>query len=167
MAQHSTARHPEVQDVTEEMWTEINDILESYRQKPGALIPVLRKCQDVMGYLPTDILEHISEGLNVPRSEVFGVTTFYALFSRYPKGRHTVKACMGTACYVRGIKEAVRRITEVYGVRFGETTQDRRFSLESVRCLGACGLAPVVVVDQDTQGAVTADKIEAILEKYE
>jgi len=158
--------HPGVRDITPGMWREIDGILTRYRNKSGSLIPVLRKCQDVVSYLPPELLEYISEGLNVSRSEVFGVTTFYSLFSMVPKGRHTIKACMGTACYVRGIKETIRRIEELYGVHFGETTPDRRFSLESVRCLGACGLAPVVVVDHDTQGGVTPDKIQTILERY-
>jgi NADH:ubiquinone oxidoreductase subunit E len=101
-------------------------------------------CQEIVGYLPVELIDHISLGLNLSRSEVFGVASFYSLFSMQPKGRHQVKVCMGTACYVKGIKEVIGRIENQYQIRQGGTSEDRRFSLEAVRCLGACGLAPVV-----------------------
>ncbi|MFP4474453.1 MAG: NADH-quinone oxidoreductase subunit NuoE [Desulfatibacillaceae bacterium] len=159
--------HPEIEDVTPEMWEAVDQIIEEYKDRAGALIPVLRRSQDTVGYLPRDLLEYIARGINVSRADVFGVATFYSLFSLTPKGRHTIKVCEGTACYVRGIKEIVNLIKSNYDVPVGGTTEDRRFSLESVRCLGACGLAPVIVVDQDTHGIVTPDKIENILERYE
>jgi NADH:ubiquinone oxidoreductase subunit E len=112
-------------------------------------------------------MDYISLGLNISKSEVYGVATFYSLFSMTPKGRHTIRVCMGTACYVKGIKETVERIRTEYKIGFGETTEDRRFSMESVRCLGACGLAPVVVIGQDTHGDVKADNILNILNQYE
>jgi NADH-quinone oxidoreductase subunit E len=159
--------HPPHADITDEMWTKIDEIISANRDIPGAVITVLRECQDVVGYLPIELIDYISYGLNLSRSEVFGVASFYALFSFVPKGRHLVKVCMGTACYVKGIKEVISRIGNQYQLKEGGTTEDRRFSLEAVRCLGACGLAPVVVVDQDTYGAVKADKIIDTLEKYE
>lgn len=154
-------------DITEEMWDEIDDIIAENRPKPGSVIAVLRQCQDAVGYLPVELMEYIAEGLNLSRSDVFGVATFYALFSMEPKGRYTVKVCTGTACYVKGIKEVIARICNQYGLEEGGTDEERRFSLEPVRCLGACGLAPVMVVNADTHGDVSSDKVIEILEKYE
>jgi NADH-quinone oxidoreductase subunit E len=149
------------------MWEKIDAVIAANRDKPGSVIGVLRKCQDIVGYLPTELIDHISYGLNLSRSEVFGVASFYALFSFVPKGRHKIKVCMGTACYVKGIKEALTRIENQYRLKEGGTTEDRRFSLEAVRCLGACGLAPVMVVDEDTYGDVKADRVIETIEKYE
>ena len=158
---------PEHSDITDEMWSKIDAIITSNRDIPGSIIGVLRECQDIVGWLPVELIDYISDGLNLSRSEVFGIVTFYALFSLTPKGRHQIKACMGTACYVKGIKEVISRIGNEYQLKEGCTTEDRRFTLEAVRCLGACGLAPVVVVDQDTYGDVKADKVIDVLEKYE
>jgi NADH-quinone oxidoreductase subunit E len=160
-------QHPQHPDIQDDMWTQIDEIIAANRSVPGSVIGVLRECQDVVGYLPVELIDYISNGLNLSRSEVFGVASFYSLFSFEPKGRHVIKVCMGTACYVKGIKEAVSRIENKFGLKEGGTSEDRRFTLEAVRCLGACGLAPVVVVDQDTYGAVKADKVIETLEKYE
>ncbi|UCF91212.1 MAG: NAD(P)H-dependent oxidoreductase subunit E [Desulfobacterales bacterium] len=159
--------HPEHPDINRDMWAKINVIIETHRDVPGAVIAVLRECQDIVGYLPVALIDHISLGLNLSRSEVFGIASFYALFSMVPKGRHRIKVCMGTACYVKGIKEVISRIGNELHLEQGCTTEDRRFSLEAVRCLGACGLAPVMVVDHDTYGDVKADKVITMLEKYE
>jgi len=159
--------HPEHSDITDEMWSKIDEIITGNKAIPGSIIGVLRECQDVVGWLPVELIDYISDGLNLSRSEVFGVASFYSLFSLTPKGRHRIKVCMGTACYVKGIKEVISRIGNEYHVKEGCTTEDRRFSLEAVRCLGACGLAPVVVVDQDTYGDVKADKVIKTLNKYE
>ena len=161
------AFRPQQDDITEEMWTQIDDIIAAHRDQGGAVITVLRECQDVVGYLPVELIDYISQGLNISPSEVFGVASFYSLFSMQPKGRHTVKLCLGTACYVKGIKEVLSRIKNKYKVEEGGTTEDRRFSLEGVRCLGACGLAPVMVIGADTHGDVTSDTIIDILEKYQ
>ncbi len=160
-------QHPQHPDIQDDMWTQIDLIIAENRNIPGSVIGVLRECQDVVGYLPVELIDYISYGLNLSRSEVYGVASFYALFSFEPKGRHLIKVCMGTACYVKGIKEAVNRIENKFGVKEGGMSEDRRFSLEAVRCLGACGLAPVMVVDQDTYGDVKADKVIDTLEKYE
>ena len=160
-------QHPQHPDIQDDMWTQIDLIIAENRDIPGSVIGVLRECQDVVGYLPVELIDYISYGLNLSRSEVYGVASFYALFSFEPKGRHLIKVCMGTACYVKGIKEAVNRIENKFGVKEGGMSEDRRFSLEAVRCLGACGLAPVMVVDQDTYGDVKADKVIDTLEKYE
>ena len=154
-------------DLTPELMTNVDDIMDRYRDKPGCLIPVLEECQETVGYLPVELQEYISIGLNVPGSTIYGVVTFYSFFSMVPKGRHTIKVCLGTACYVRGTKDIMKRLTGEFKLEVGQTTEDRRFSLEAVRCLGACGLAPVVVVDEDTYGGVRPDKVPDILNKYE
>jgi NADH:ubiquinone oxidoreductase subunit E len=157
-------QHP---DITEEMLVKIDEIIQSNKMKPGSVIAVLRRCQNVVGYLPVELIDYISLGLNLSSSEVYGVASFYSLFSMVPKGRHLIKVCMGTACYVKGIKEVLSRIGNTYQLEEGGTTEDRRFSLEAVRCLGACGLAPVVVVNEDTYGAVSSDKVIDTLESYQ
>ncbi|QTA88162.1 complex I 24 kDa subunit family protein [Desulfonema magnum] len=159
--------HPYHPDITENMWEKINEIITANRTKSGSVIPVLRECQNIVGYLPAEMMDHISRGLNLSASEVFGVASFYSLFSMEPKGRHTIKVCMGTACYVKGIKEVIGRICDQYQLKEGGTSQDRRFSLEAIRCLGACGLAPVSVVDEDIYGHTSSKSIIDILEKYE
>ncbi len=161
------AVHPEHPDITDEMWKQIDSIIQTNRPIAGSIITALRECQDVVGYLPVQLLDYISEGLNLPASEVYGVASFYSLFSMTPKGRHTIKLCLGTACYVKGIKEVMNRIENTYAVKEGGTSEDRRFSLEGVRCLGACGLAPVMVIGPDTHGDVKSDNIIDILETYE
>jgi NADH-quinone oxidoreductase subunit E len=158
--------HPSHPDINDEMWTGIDAVIDRNKRVRGAVITVLRECQDVVGYLPVELLDYIGQGLNLPSSSVYGVASFYSLFSMVPKGRHTIKMCLGTACYVKGIKEAMSRIENEYQVSEGGTSEDRRFSLEAVRCLGACGLAPVMVVDQDTHGDVSSNKVIDILEKY-
>ena len=162
----TTDLRPSVPDVTDTMWPRIEEIIARNRSIPGSVITVLRECQDIVGYLPVELIDHISEGLNLSRSEVFGVASFYSLFSMQPKGRHQIKVCMGTACYVKGIKEVMSRVENEFQLKQGSTSEDRRFSLEAVRCLGACGLAPVMVVGQDTFGSVKADKVIQILDKY-
>lgn len=159
--------HPEHPDITGQMWEQIDKIIEDHQHIPGAVIAVLRKCQNIVGYLPPDLINYISKGMNIPSSTVYGVASFYELFSFVPKGRHTIKVCMGTACYVKGSREVVNRIRYLYHIKEGETSEDRRFSLESVRCLGACGLAPVMVVDGDTYGNISPDQIFKILENYQ
>jgi len=166
MKLHLDGARPDESDITAAMWERIDGIIAGYKGKPGASIPVLRKCQEAVGYLPRPLIDYIAQNMDLARAEVYGVATFYSLFTLQPKGRHCIRACEGTACYVRGIKEVVGRIRDTYRVGIGETTEDRRFSLESVRCLGACGLAPVVVVDQDTHGAMTPEKISRVLETY-
>jgi NADH:ubiquinone oxidoreductase subunit E len=161
------AFHPNHPDITEEMWNRIDGIVSQNRGVPGSVIGVLRECQDIVGWLPIELIDYISNGLNLSRSEVFGVASFYALFSLQPKGRNRVRVCMGTACYVKGIKEVITRIENHYQVQQGSTSSDRRYSLEPVRCLGACGLAPVMVVNSDTFGNMKPDKVIQILDKYE
>jgi len=161
------AFRPEHPDIETAMWDRIDAIIAENRTIAGSVIAVLRRCQEVVGYLPVELMEYIAAGMNLSRSDVFGVASFYALFSFEPKGRHTVRVCTGTACYVKGIKEVIARISNEFDVEEGGTSPDRRFSLEGVRCLGACGLAPVMVVGSDTHGAVSSDKVIKILNRYE
>ncbi len=162
-----SSSRPQHEDITDDMWDQVDDVITTNRPVAGSVITALRECQDIVGYLPIDLINYIGAGLNLPRSTVFGVATFYSLFSLEPKGRHTIKVCLGTACYVKGIKEVVDRIRSEYQIEEGGTTEDRRFTLEAVRCLGACGLAPVAVIDEDIHGNVKAKEIVSIIERYE
>lgn len=153
--------------LTPEVMVKVDELIDHYRNRQVNLIPVLEECQDIVGYLPVELQEYIGRGLNIPGSTVYGVATFYSYFSMVPKGRHVIKVCMGTACYVRGIGEVLNRIKSLYNLEVGATTEDMRFSLEAVRCLGACGLAPVIVIDSDTHGGVSPDQISEILSRYE
>ena len=154
-------------DLTPELISQVDEIIDRFRTKPGSLIPVLEECQRIVGYLPVELQQYIGQGLNLPGSTIYGVVTFYSFFSMVPKGRHTIKVCLGTACYVRGTKNIIKRLKDGFGLEVGQTSEDRRFSLEAVRCLGACGLAPVVVVNEDTHGGVRPDKVGDILDLYE
>lgn len=162
-----TRAHPEHPDIDTGMWQAVDRIIAAHRGTPGALITVLRECQDVVGYLPPPLLDEIGRGMNLPASTVFGVASFYSLFSMTPKGRHKVRLCLGTACYVKGIREVLQRVRDRYELVEGGTSTDRRFSLEAVRCLGACGLAPVMVVDRDVHGDVSVEKVVEILDRYQ
>ena len=139
-------------------------IIAAHKDAPGSLITVLRLCQDIAGYFPPGLITRVADKMNLPVSQVYGVVSFYSLFSLEPKGRHSVRVCTGTACYVRGAREVLDRVERRFGVKAGGTCEDGRFSLEPVRCLGACGLAPVMVVDGDTHGKVTPDLACEILE---
>ena len=154
-------------DLKPELISKVDAIIAQYKGKPGSLIPVLEETQGVVGYLPVELQEYIARGLNVPASTVYGVVTFYSFFTMLPKGRHTIKVCMGTACYVKGIGEVLNRLQGAFKLEPGKMSPDRRFSLEVVRCLGACGLAPAVVVDTDTHGGMTPERIVDVLNRYE
>ncbi len=167
MLEPAAALYNQNSDLTPEVMAKVDEIIAARKDMPGCLIPVLEECQGVVGYLPVELQEYIAQGVNIPGSTVYGVVTFYSFFTMVPKGRHTIKVCMGTACYVRGIGEVLNRLQSAYDLEVGATTEDRRFSLEAVRCLGACGLAPVVVVDENTHGGVTPDTILSLLEAYE
>jgi NADH:ubiquinone oxidoreductase subunit E len=154
-------------EITDEMWQGVDAIIERYKGKPGSLIPVLEECQNMCGYLPLELQERISKGLGIPGSTVYGVVTFYSFFTMVPKGRYTIKVCLGTACYVRGGKVNLDCLRDELDVEVGGTTRDLRFSLESVRCLGACGMAPAMVVDVDTYAQVGKGNVMKILERYQ
>lgn len=143
------------------------DILKPYKQNPkGSLIPVLQQAQDVYGYLPQEVLEGIASELSIPVAEVFGVVTFYAQFHLNPRGKNIVRVCQGTACHVRGGASILEAVSRHLDIKSGETTKDLNFTLETVACLGACGLAPVMMVNDHTHGRLTPDDIPGILDSY-
>lgn len=150
----------------EEKEARVAAILEKYRGHPEELIAVLHQIQEIYGYVSREMQIRVAEALNIPASEVSGVVTFYALFSTKPKGRHQIKVCKGTACYVRGSERVLERISRELGVKAGDTTDDGEFSLEVVRCLGACGLAPVIMVDGDVHARLETDKVSRVLASY-
>jgi NADH:ubiquinone oxidoreductase subunit E len=141
-------------------------ILDDYRETPGALIPVLQIAQKLFGYLPESVLRMTSEKLDKPYSEVAGVVSFYSFFSTTPRGKNLIRVCLGTACYVRGGKEVLDALKKQLKIDVGETTDDRLFSLDVGRCFGACGLAPVIMVNDDVHQRVKPSKIPAILGNY-
>lgn len=145
---------------------ELQEIIEKYKDTRGALIPVLHEAQELYGYLPLSVQKKISEGLNVPLSEIYGVVTFYTQFSLKPKGEYKVSVCLGTACYVKGSKQILEKLQEKLGINVGDCTEDGKFSLDACRCVGACGLAPVVMINDDVYGRLTPDDVEKVLEKY-
>ena len=153
--------------VSEEQKAKVREIIEHYRGRPGVLIQVLHEAQQVVGYLPREIQTMVAEGLGVPLSEVYSVVTFYALFSLKPKGRHQISVCKGTACYVRGAEDILKKLEQDLGIRAKDTTSDGKFSMEVVRCMGACGLGPVVRVDDDIYARMKPDKLKDILAKYD
>ncbi len=144
----------------------LQEIIEKYKDSRGALIPALHEAQDLYGYLPMSVQKKISEGLNVPLSEVYGVVTFYAQFYLKPKGKFRISVCLGTACYVKGSNLILDKLQEKLGIHVGDCTEDGKFSLEACRCIGACGLAPVIMINDDVYGRLNPDDIEGILEKY-
>ena len=167
LARSSEEKRQELQEFSPEDLDVVDAIIERHRSKPGSLIPVLEEVQETIGYLPKAIQRKVALGVNIPFSEVYGVVTFYSFFTMVPKGRHTVRCCLGTACYVRGGGKNLDRLSGLLKVEQGQTTEDRRFTLETVRCLGACGLAPVMVVDEDTYRQAKPSKIPDILNSYE
>jgi NADH:ubiquinone oxidoreductase subunit E len=151
----------------EEVYLKLEETIAQHKGKPTELIMALHKAQNLFGYLPKKAQELISERLNVPISTVCGVISFYSFFSTVPKGRHTVKVCLGTACYVRGGQQTLQKVEKELNTKVGSTTDDRRYSVDIVRCIGACGLAPAVLVDKDVYGRVKSTKLMDILGKYE
>ncbi|MCR4411943.1 MAG: NAD(P)H-dependent oxidoreductase subunit E [Thermoguttaceae bacterium] len=150
-----------------ELLAQLDDVLQEYRGVRGALIPVLQIAQAMFGYLPESALKKIALALDKPYSEVAGVVGFYSFFSTVPRGKHLVRVCLGTACYVRGGKAVLAALKSALGIEVGETTADRQFSLDVGRCFGACGLAPVIMVDQDVHQRVKVARIGKILEQYQ
>lgn len=150
----------------EEVLARLDEVIADYRDKEGALIPVLQIAQGMFGYLPASALKKISLGLNIPYSEVAGVVGFYSFFSTVPRGKHIVRVCLGTACYVRGGKKVLDVLKQRLKIDVGGTTDDRVFSLEVARCFGACGLAPAIMIDNDVHQRVKPTKIQSILDQY-
>lgn len=155
------ATHQLTQD---EKKAKLADVLAEHRQHGRkSLMRVLQEAQTIFGYLPLDVQREVSEGLGVSVAEVYGVVTFYSFFSKQPKGRYVISVCLGTACYVKGAQSVLDKVQEVLGIKTGECTPDMKFSINPCRCIGACGLAPVMMINDDVYGRLTPDEIPAIL----
>jgi NADH:ubiquinone oxidoreductase subunit E len=155
-----------VESITKEEWEKIDQVIAKYRGRHGALIPVLKETQEICGYLPKNVQHRIAAGLNLSASQIYGVVSFYSFFTTVPRGKHIIRVCLGTACYVRGSKQILDNLQRELGVEVGGITRDRKFSLEAVRCLGACGLAPVLVIGHETYGMIDPGKAIAIVRSY-
>jgi len=145
----------------------LEQVLMRYKHEKGALIPVLQEAQGIYGYLPEHVIRRISQALRVPTAKVYGVVTFYAQFRLMPMGRNVISVCLGTACHVRGGAKVLEAIEKTAKVKDGQTSEDGRFTLEIVNCIGACGLAPVMSINGNVHGRLTPDQIPGILAQYE
>ena len=155
-----------VEEISREEWEKIDQVIAKYKGRHGALIPVLKETQDICGYLPKKVQHRIAGGLHLSPSQVYGVVSFYTFFTIVPRGKHIIRLCLGTACYVKGSKQILDSLQRELHVEVGGITKDRKFSLEAVRCLGACGLAPVMVVGHDTYGMINPGKAIEIVRSY-
>ncbi len=151
---------------TKEQEEKLKAVIESHKGQEGAVIPVLHEAQNIYGYLPVEVQEMISEGLDVPLAEIYGIVTFYSQFSINPKGKYQIGVCLGTACYVKGSGDILEKCKEILGIDVGECTPDGLFSIDATRCIGACGLAPVLTVNDDVYGRLVPDDVEGIIAKY-
>lgn len=145
----------------------LDAVIEKYKDTRGALIQVLHEAQDIYGYLPLEVQKDISEKMNIPLAEVYGVVSFYTQFSVNPKGENQINVCMGTACYVKGSSEILDKFRTRLSIDVDECTEDGKYSLHACRCVGACGLAPVVTINDEVYGKLTPDQVDAIIDKYE
>ena len=151
---------------TAEQKAALDAVIAKYKNEAGALMPILQEAQDIYGYLPVEVQKEIAAGLDIPVSEVFGVVTFYSQFLLSPKGQFPVAVCLGTACYVKGSGILMEKLESLLGIKGGEITADLKFSLEATRCIGACGLAPVLTIGEDVYGRLEPNQLEGILAKY-
>jgi NADH:ubiquinone oxidoreductase subunit E len=151
---------------SEEQIKKLDDIINTHKDKPGSLIPLLEETQKLLGYLPICVQKKISDDTGIAPNKIYGVVTFYSFFTMQAKARHRVQVCAGTACYVKGGKAIAEKIEKDYNITFGESTKDGRFTFDKTRCFGTCGLAPVVVVDGKVYGKVTLDSLDEILAQY-
>ena len=149
-----------------EKFAELKKVIDEHKDQKGALMPVLQAAQGIFGCVPMDVQEYIADALSTTLSDVYGVATFYSQFSLQPKGQYVVGVCMGTACYVRGAQKVLDRVEKELSAKVGETTPDGRFTIQATRCLGACGLAPVMMINDEVYGRLTEEEIPPILAKY-
>ncbi|HSV32248.1 MAG TPA: NAD(P)H-dependent oxidoreductase subunit E [Atribacteraceae bacterium] len=167
MAELDSKEQTSTTSINDEQMDSLRLLLQDYKGKRGMLIQALHAAQNMIGYLPPSILKLISRVLDIPLSEVYGVVTFYHFFSMRPRGKHVVQICLGTACYVRGGQEILNRLQRDLGIDVGEITEDGLYSMEVMRCAGACGLAPVVTVDNDVHKRVNPARITEIVKSYQ
>lgn len=151
---------------TPEQEERLRAVIAEHKDDPGALMPILQKAQDIYGYLPIEVQTIIANEMDIPLEKVYGVVTFYAQFTINPKGKYKISVCLGTACYVKGSGDIYEKLKEKLGIDGGGITPDGKFSLDACRCIGACGLAPVLTVNEDVYGRLTVDDVDKILEKY-
>jgi NADH-quinone oxidoreductase subunit E/NADP-reducing hydrogenase subunit HndA len=151
---------------TEEMYQELEQFIDSMPSTKGELIRVLHKAQEIFGYLPDEVQKFVGKKLDVPTAKVFGVVSFYSYFTMIPKGENDIAICLGTACYVRGAEKILEALTKELGIGVGETTPDGKFSITGLRCIGACGLAPVITIGEKVYGRITPDMVSGILDEY-
>lgn len=159
-----TSKVPFSGTVEQEM--ELLKVIKAHEGVKGSLMPILQQAQDIYGYLPIEVQEIIAKNLDIPLEEVYGVATFYSQFTLNPKGKYKISVCLGTACYVKGSGDVYERLSKSLGIQGGECTPDGVFSLEACRCVGACGLAPVMMVNGEVYGRLTVDDVDTILDKY-
>lgn len=152
---------------TKEQEEALISVIEELRSDKGALMPILQKAQEIYGYLPIEVQTIISNTLDIPLEKIYGVVTFYSQFSLFPKGKFKISVCLGTACYVKDSGDIYNKLMEKLGIASGECTPDGKFSLEACRCIGACGLAPVLTINDDVYGRLSIDDLDGILAKYE
>lgn len=152
---------------TKEQEAALLKVINDHKDDKGALMPILQKAQEIYGYLPIEVQTIISDEMNVPLEKIYGIVTFYSQFALNPKGKYNVSVCLGTACYVKGSGDLFSKLQEMLGIADGGCTPDGKFSLTSCRCIGACGLAPVLTVNEDVYGKLSLDDLEGILSKYE
>ena len=152
---------------TKDQEAKLLEVIAKYKGMKGALMPIMQEAQEIYGYLPYQVQKIISDETGIPIEKIYGVATFYAQFSMSPKGKYVVSVCLGTACYVKGAGKVLEEVEKSLGIEDGECTPDGKFSLEVCRCVGACGLAPVMIVAGDVYGKMTPDRVEGILAKYE
>ena len=151
---------------TKSQEAELKAAIKELRTQKGSLMPIMQKAQDIYGYLPEQVQKIIADELQIPMEKIYGIATFYSQFNLYPKGKYQISVCLGTACYVKGAGNILDRVSEVLGIGPGECTEDGLFSLDACRCVGACGLAPVVMVNDDVYGRLSEKDIDKIIAKY-
>ena len=151
---------------TKEQEAQLKEVIRELRDERGCLMPIMQHAQEIYGYLPIEVQTMIADELGIPLEKVYGVSTFYAQFALFPKGQYRISVCLGTACYVKGSGPVYEKLEEKLGIKGGECTPDRKFSLDACRCIGACGLAPVMMINDDVYGKLTVDSLDAILAKY-
>ncbi len=152
---------------TKEQEEQLLQVIEEFKDDRGKLMPILQHAQDIYGYLPKEVLAKISDVTGIPMEKIYGVATFYSQFTLFPKGKYQISVCLGTACYVKGSGNIYNRLMEKLGIAGGECTPDGKFSLDACRCIGACGLAPVMMINGEVYGRLTVDDVDDILAKYE
>ena len=152
---------------TPEQEAKLQEVIQKYKGVPGGTMPVMQQAQEIFGYLPEEVQIKIAEGMEIPLEEVYGISTFYSLYDLNPKGQYKITVCLGTACYVKGASDVLTAVEKKLGIKPGGITPDGKFSLDACRCVGACGLAPVIMINNDVYGRLTPDQVGAILDKYE